>query len=105
MIARRVSVNLKADAAANFTRTVEKEVLPMLRKQKGFKDEITFVAPGGKEAVGISFWDNKENLEAYTRNGYPEALKTLGKVSEGTPQVQIYDVANSTVHHIATGTV
>jgi hypothetical protein len=41
----------------------------MLRKQKGFKDEVTFVAPGGTEAIGISLWDQKENADAYSRDG------------------------------------
>jgi len=33
---------------------VETDVLPVLRKQKGFKDEITFLAADGAEAVAIS---------------------------------------------------
>ena len=33
---------------------------------------------------------------------YPEVLKALGKVVEGTPQLQTYEVSNSTIHKIAT---
>jgi heme-degrading monooxygenase HmoA len=73
----------------------------MLRKQEGFQDEVTFVVPGGTEAYAISFWQSKENAEAYSRTGYPEVLKALGKVVEGTPQLQLYEVANSTFHKIA----
>jgi hypothetical protein len=73
----------------------------VLRKQKGFQDEITFVAPGGAEAVGISLWDQKENAEAYGRGAYPEVLKLLGRLVEGTPQVRTYEVSNSTFHNIA----
>ena len=39
----------------------------MLRKQKGFQDEITFVGPAGTEAFGVSLWDNKESADAYSR--------------------------------------
>lgn len=101
MFARSISVHLKPNSVANFTKLIENETLPLLRKQKGFQDEITFVAPGGREAVGISLWDQKENAEAYGRDGYPGVLKALGNVVEGTPQVRTYEVANSTFHKIA----
>ena len=51
MIARNVTMRLKANSVAEFTKTLEKEIIPLLRKQKGFQDEITFVVPGGTEAV------------------------------------------------------
>src|SRR5690348_16498040 len=101
MYARNVTLRLKANAAPEFTRTLETDVLPILRKQNGFKDEITFVASDGAEAVAISLWDRKENADTYSRDTYPEVLKTLAAVVEGTPEVQAYEVANSTFHKIA----
>ena len=101
MFARSVSIRLKPNSLAEFTQMIEKETLPMLRKQKGFQDEITFVAPGGAEAVGISLWDQKENADAYNRGSYPQVQKSLAKVVEGTPQIQTYEVSNSTFHKIA----
>jgi hypothetical protein len=101
MFARNVSVRLKPNTVAEFTRTMENDVIPLLRKQKGFQDEISFAVPGGTEGVGISLWDNKENAEAYGRGTYPQVLNTLSKVVEGTPRVQSYEVCNSTFHKIA----
>ncbi len=101
MYAREVSLHLKANAAGEFTRTIEKNILPRLRKQTGFADEITFLAPEGTDAVAISLWDRKENADAYSRNTYPQVLKDLATVVEGTPRVQAYEVANSTFHQIA----
>ena len=101
MFARIISIRLKPNSLAEFTQLIEKETLPLLRKQKGFQDEMTFVAPGGTEAVGISLWDQKENADVYSRDAYPGVLKALGKVVEGTPQVHIYEVCNSTFHKIA----
>ena len=101
MFARSVSIRLKPNSVAEFTRLIENETLSLLRKQKGFKDEITFVAPNGNEAVGISLWEEKGNADAYSRDAYPGLLKILGKVVEGTPQVHTYEVANSTFHKIA----
>jgi len=105
MYTRNVSMKLKANSAPEFTRTLEKEILPLLRKQKGFQDEISFVAPERNEAVAISFWDKKENAEAYNREKYPEVLKALSKVVEGTPRVETFEVANSTSHEIAASAV
>ena len=101
MFARSVSFRLKPDSIAAFTKLIQHETLPLLRKQKGFQDEITFVVPGGRDAVGISLWDQKESAEAYNSHGYPDVLKALWNLVEGTPQVQTYEVANSTFHKIA----
>jgi len=101
MFARSVSFHLKPGRTTEFTQTLEKDVLPMLRKQKGFQDEISFVAPNGTDAVGISLWDLKENAEAYARGSYASVLKSMEPVVEGTPLVQSYDVCNSTFHKIA----
>jgi hypothetical protein len=100
MFARNVSIHLKPNSAAAFTKQIENETIPTLRKQKGFQGELTFLAPGGAEAVGISLWDKKENADAYARDGYPEVMKNLNQFVEGTPQVQAYEVANSTFHQI-----
>jgi heme-degrading monooxygenase HmoA len=101
MFARSLSIRLKPNSVAEFTKLIENESVPTLRKQKGFQDEITFVVPGTTEAVAISLWDNKESAEAYNRDAYPGVLKALGKVVEGTPQVRIYEVCTSTFHKIA----
>lgn len=101
MFTRHVIVKLKAKAAPEFTRLIEKEVIPVLRKQKGFLDEITFISPDLTEAVGNSFWETKADAEAYNRNAYPEVMKTLSTVIEGTPTVGTAVVSNSTFHKIA----
>ncbi len=94
-------MHLKPNSVAEYTQTLEKEIIPLLRKQKGFEDELTFIVSGGREAVGISLWDKQENAEAYSRGSYPEVLKALAKVLDGTPQVQNWEVCNSTSHKIA----
>ena len=99
MFARSVSIHLKPNSSAAFTKQIEAETIPTLRKQEGFQGEITFLAPGGAEAVGISLWDKKENADAYAKDVYPEVLKNLNKFVEGTPKVQTYEVANSTFHN------
>jgi len=101
MFARKVSMNLKPHSVAEFTQRIERDVLPLLRKQKGFQDEISFVGPGEMKAFGISLWENKENAETYNRGTYSDVTKLLAGVVEGTPQVETYEVSNSTFHKIA----
>jgi heme-degrading monooxygenase HmoA len=101
MYARQVSMELKPDSRKDFTRKIEAEILPLLRKQKGFQDEITFVNPAGKDAFAVSLWDSKESAENYNRVAFTEVTKLLSKLVEGTPRVKSYEVANSTFHKIA----
>jgi len=101
MFARNVSIRLKPNMLSDYTRTFEKEILPLLRKQKGFKDEITFANASGVDVTAISLWENKTDAEAYNTNTYPQVLKTLERFIEGTPKVQTSDVVNSTFHKIA----
>ena len=102
MYARNVTMHLKADKASEFTTKLEKDVLPILRRQPGFKDEITFLATDRDEAVAISLWDRQESAEAYSRETYPAVLQKLQGLVEGTPRVESFEVANSTFHNQAT---
>jgi heme-degrading monooxygenase HmoA len=101
MFARRVYMHLKPNSVADFTQRLKKDVLPLLRKQKGFQDEITFVGQDGTEAFAISLWDKAENAEAYNRRTYPEVTGFFATIVEGGLQVETFEVANSTFHKIA----
>jgi len=101
MYARNVSIKLKPSMLNEFNKTFEQEVLPLLSKQKGFKDEISFFVPDSNDVIAISLWDNKESAEAYNTAGYPEVLKLLTKTFDGTPRVRTSEVIHSTFHKVA----
>ncbi len=101
MFGRQVTLKLKTDSAAELTRIAETEILPILRKQKGFRDESTFIAPERLEAVANSFWDTKADAEAYDHTAYADVLKTLSNVIDGTPTVKNFEFANSTFQKVA----
>jgi hypothetical protein len=103
MFARSVTVQLKHNSVAEFNRTMEKDILPLLQRQKGFQDEITLVASNGAEAVGISLWEQRADAEAYHRTAYIGVQELLSKVIEGSPKVQTYEVGTSTIHRAARG--
>jgi hypothetical protein len=105
MFARRVYMRLKPDSVAEFTQKLETEVIPLLRKQNGFQDEIAFVSPGGKEAFALSLWTRAEDAEAYNHGSYPAVEKIMSTVVEGSPRIETFEVANSTFHRIASITL
>jgi heme-degrading monooxygenase HmoA len=98
MFARNVSIHLKTNSLAEFEKTFDNQVLPLLQKQAGFKDEITFAMQGGNDVVAISLWDTKEHAEAYNAIGYPEVLKSLDRLLDGAPKVRFSEVISSTAH-------
>ena len=103
MFARRLSVQLKPNKFAEFTKTLEKDVIPLLRRQEGFKDEITFAAPDGIEVLAISVWDSATNAEKYDGSAYKDVLTLLGSMITGTPKVVTSEVIHSTFHQIRAG--
>jgi hypothetical protein len=101
MFARNVSIHLKSNMLSDYTRAFENDTLPLLRKQKGFQDEITLSNPGSLDVIAISLWDNKTSAETYNTNAYPEVLKTMERFIDGTPKVQTFEAVTSTFHKVA----
>jgi heme-degrading monooxygenase HmoA len=101
MYARHVSCNLKPIKLEELTQMFDREILPLLQKQNGFNDELVFVDQDGKQVLAISLWDSKENADRYSRETYPQVLKSLARVIEGTPQVRGFEVAVSTFQRTA----
>ena len=57
MCARTVRMQRKPSSVAKLNQTLANDILPLLRTQPGFQDEMTFVVPGGMEVVGIGLWE------------------------------------------------
>ncbi len=102
MFARNVSFRLKPNTQSDYTRTFDTQILPLLQKQKGFKEEITMCNSNNVDAVSISLWDNKTDADNYNTNTYPQVLKAFEKVIDGTPRVHTYETVTSTVHNAVT---
>jgi hypothetical protein len=101
MFARTVSIHLKSNMLSDYTRTFDKDILPLLRKQKGFRDEITLSNPSSLDAIAISLWETRADADAYNTSTYPEVLKTLARMIDGTPKVQTFESVTSTFHKVA----
>ncbi len=97
MFARIVHMKLKKDAEAQFAKIFETEVVPVLAKQEGFRHSLTLSAKERSEVTGITFWSKRQNAENYNSTVYPEVLKSLSRVIDGTPEVKTFVVTSSTL--------
>jgi len=96
-------MHLKPDGVSGFQQKIEKDVIPLLRKQTGFLEAVTFLYPNRKEVHSISLWQTAEDADAYSRSVYPEVMKILSPVVdavEGITRVQTYEVLNSTFNNV-----
>jgi quinol monooxygenase YgiN len=98
MFARIVSLQVKPNASGHFARAFENEVIPALRRQPGFVDEIVFADPGGPEVVAITFWSSREEAETHARGPYLELLSSLARLIERAPSARTLQLAYSTLH-------
>ncbi|MGB9480102.1 MAG: hypothetical protein WBS21_17040 [Candidatus Acidiferrum sp.] len=100
MFVRKVTMLLKPNSISKFSLLMEKEVIPILRKQNGFQNELTFFAPSENWVTGISLWDKASDAEIYSRVTYPAILQKLATIIEETPKVDTYEVLNSTLPQV-----
>jgi hypothetical protein len=101
MFARKVSVRLKPDSLHRFTNLIDHEILPWLRRQKGFLDLITLALPDGSEVATISFWDQEDNAQLFNASGYPQVIEVLEEILDGIPYIKTFEVVSSTFHALA----
>ena len=105
MFARLITLQLKPSLAKEFPPKFEKEVVPLLRKQRGFIDELLLVTSEKKEVVAISLWEKKEYAEIYNRDMYPKVEKVVEKYIEGVPVIKNFEAEYSTFHKSAFATM
>jgi len=100
MFVRQVTAHFKPDTFDLFNRRLENDVIPLLKKQKGFRDELSFFDKENDEAVAMSFWDTKQDAEKYQRDIYPQISKKMEETIKGTPEVRSFEVNNATWYDI-----
>jgi len=94
--ARNVQFTVKNGKVDEFNRLMHAEVLPLLKNEKGFRQDLTVL--GSSTGMSISVWDDRACADTYNTKTYPEVLKKLQPVLEGTPRVETYDTILTMVH-------
>lgn len=100
MYARLVTTHVKPGKFDLVTRKFEEKIIPTLKKQHGFRDEVSFFDKTRNESVAISFWDAEADVKKYEKDVYPEMVKSLAETIDGTPEVRHFEVANATFYRI-----
>ena len=93
--ARNVTFAVKSGKVDEFNRLMHAEVLPMLKREKGFRQNLTLLR--GNTGMSISLWDDRACAETYNAKTYPEVLKKLNPALEGVPRVDNYDTILTTI--------
>ena len=87
-IARSVRFDLATDKTDEFHTLFKNEVLPTLKKQIGFKDELLLVKD--QHVVAISVWDDMESARNYESTAYPQLDRKLRPLMSGQPTVETF---------------
>ena len=104
MFTRVVEVTTKAGKARELTRIVSEKVLPILKNQPGFLDEITLVSDEDiNRVLGLSFWKSKEDALTYQRDQFSKVTELIRNLIEGDPLVTTFQVEQSTIQKIIAG--
>ena len=87
-IARSVRFDLARDKNDEFHSLFRNEVLPALKKQAGFKDELLLVQD--QHVLAISFWNDMDSARDYESTTYPQIDRKLRSVMAGQPTVETF---------------
>jgi quinol monooxygenase YgiN len=87
-IARSVRFDIARDKNEEFHDLFRTEVLPTLKKQAGFKDELLLVKD--QHVLAISFWNDMDAARNYESTTYPQLDRKLRPLMSGQPTVETF---------------
>ncbi len=104
MFTRIVELTTKPGKNEQLSATINDKVLPILKKQRGFVDEMVFLSDKEDNRVlALSFWNTREDAEQYHRSEFPKVQETVRPLLDAEPVIRTYEVHASTTHKIAAG--
>jgi heme-degrading monooxygenase HmoA len=94
----------KPGKKTKFVTAWNNEILPTLRKQQGFVDEILlFGAEDPNLGVGLSFWKTSEDGERYRREVFSKVAGSVQHLMNGTPILRSFNVEAAATFRISAG--
>jgi heme-degrading monooxygenase HmoA len=102
MFTRVVQMTSKSGKSQELADTINDKAVPILKKQRGFVDEIVLVSSSKSDQVlALSFWNKQEDAQEYQREQYHKIHDTVRHLLETEPEIRTFDVHTSTSHKIA----
>ena len=104
MFTRMLQIQTKAGKRTEYSNMIHDKVLPILKKQPGFVDEITLVSTTNPDrGFALSFWANKADAERYHREQYAAVSEIMRPLLETPATVETFTVDIFDTHKIAKG--
>ena len=104
MFTRVVELTSKSGKSKELSNTVNDKLVPILKRQPGFMDEMVLVSDVEPDRVlALSFWKTRGDAERYQREHYKNVQESLRHLLKTEPNVRTFEVHTSTGHKIASG--
>jgi heme-degrading monooxygenase HmoA len=87
-IARSIRFDIAPNRNEEFHTLFRDEVLPILKKQDGFRDELLLVQD--QHVLAISVWNDMDSARKYESATYPQLDKALRPVMSGKATVETF---------------
>ncbi len=104
MFTRVVEITTKPGKSHEVANAINEKILPILRQQTGFLDEIVLTSDmESNRILGLSFWKTKGDAQRYQQEEYPKIAEILSSLTDSAPAVRTFNVHTSTTHKIEPG--
>lgn len=94
---------LKPGKKDEFVSIWSSRILPLLKKQDGFVDEILLLEDGTQAPCGLSFWKSREQCERYQQEGFQQAKSFVHDLMHGSPRIRGFEVEAAETFNIRAG--
>jgi len=102
MYTRVVHIHTKTGKARELSTRLNEKVLPILKKQTGFVDEITLVSSTDPDQMlALSFWESEQNAQRYQQEQFPKINEIVKPFLQTDPRIETFHVDTSTTHKIS----
>ena len=93
MFARAVNIQFQSGKVDEASQIVQDLIVPILKRQKGFKSQLLLTQRDTGKAISINLWETEGDLTAFeTGPLYRELMGKLGGVLAGPPVGERYEV-------------
>jgi heme-degrading monooxygenase HmoA len=95
-----IDATLKPGKKEEFLKAFHNQILPLLKKQNGFIDEILLFEERTNTGIGLSFWKSRKDAEQYQHNVFEQARSHVEHLIHGKVTIRSCEVEASETFHI-----
>ena len=104
MFTRMLQIRTKPGKGLEYSNIIHDKVLPILKRQPGFVDEITLVSTTNSDrGIALSFWASEADAERYHREQFAAVSEIMRPLLETPAKVETFTVDIFDTHKIAKG--